>query len=600
MGYSKLTARFLLTTLLVVPPTLHAEFFVSKGTSGELGYSYRLSRDNSGNSLTNQMVTGRITTDGYIWQPWFVTAGISLSVTQDRASSENGTASDSNFLTGELNVTALPMSRFPFSVRYSANDSRVDSSSANDNPLLSQSLARQFHRTNLQVSQGYYGELYRLNFRYNSDETKSDLGEFYRQEGYAADYALRGRKQNLTANALFQTQENNQNSNVSDNTVVAINHNYYPSSSTTLDTVASHVKSNNFYTSAFAGLTQQLTSNIDQASTTVGWRSESNALRVNGGLRVHHMDYMTDNGLAVTSLNNDGLSSSVGASYQFSERLSGSLSGQYSEIRNQLENDTALQRSFGEAAQLSYSSARSEYYGYDYGWNSALSGTVQQSGESKSSAAGLTLGHGAGRSWRLESRDSVRLSFNQDLSEGYSHSSGPATTSYTGGMQGETRRIGHGVSLGWSRNDQEGSSMAQLTLSDARGIIGDRSVAQMANLQLSRSQILDGRSTLNGNLSWQAWHYTLPGIADYGVGQTTTASASYQYARPFTLQRVTFVSDLRMSDNQPALGPAVQETFWDNRFTHEIGMMRSSLGLTYRDYQGLCSTMLMFSVRRLF
>lgn len=142
--------------------------------------------------------------------------------------------------------------------------------------------------------------------------------------------------------------------------------------------------------------------------------------------------------------------------------------------------------------------------------------------------------------------------------------------------------------------------MAQLTVSDSRGIIGDESASQMINAQLSRSRSLDNRSSLNGNLTWQAWHYTQEGLPDYGFGTTTTATASYRYVRPFALQRVAFVSDLRLTDNQPALGAGTQETLWDNRFTHEIGLMRSSLGLTFRERRGIQSTMLLFSVRRTF
>lgn len=598
MARSAVITRLVLTALLAGSTVAQAEFIVPQRWWGDLEYSYRQARYTNSYSTTSNMVSGRLNTDAYLWQPWFATLSASLALSEDRSSSTSGTgtATTSHITTGEASMALLPLSRFPFTARYAVSDSRVDSSAANDNPLLAQSTARQFSRNQLQLSQGYYGDLYRLNFRYNNDEAQSDLGERYLQEGYGVDYSWRGLKQNLNANALFQTQSNNQSSNDSDNTVVSVNHSYYPSSQTNLDTVASHVKVDNFYTTTLTGVTQQVTSNIDQASTSLGWRSSSRPLRINGGVRVHQMDYLLNDGTTSTTMQNEGFNSSLGAGYQFSDRLSGSVNGQY----NALRSDSSEVRSHSEMAALYYSSERRTLRQFDYGWNSGLAATHQQSGASKAESTTLSLGHSASRSWTLEDRSALRLSLGQDLAEGYTHSSGPVAIGYSPGLVGETRRLGHSLSLGWMGSDPAGSSMAQLTLSDSRGIVGDESSSQMVNAQLSRSQLLDNRSSLNGNLSWQAWHYTLPPTPDYGVGTTTTASANYQYVRPFTLQRVTFTSQLTLTDSQPALGAGVQESYWDNRFTHEIGMLRSSLGLTFRNHMGIESMMLLLSVKRLF
>ncbi|HEY0721218.1 MAG TPA: hypothetical protein VGE50_08185 [Gammaproteobacteria bacterium] len=573
-----------------------AAIIVPRGTSGDLEYSYRNTRYENSYATISNMITERITSNAYLWQPWFATMGFSLALSQDRSSTSNNVDTSNHFTTGEANLNVLPSSSFPFTARYVVSDTRLDNNSTNDNPLLALSTARQFTRNQLQLAQGMNGQLYRLTLRYNQDEAKSDLGEEYTQEGYGFDYSLRGNKQNLNANALFQSQSNNQSSNESDNTVVAINHDYYPTSYTTVDSLASHVKSNNYYTTSLSGLTQQVTSTIDQASTNLAWRSSTQPLRLYGGLRVHQMDYLLDNGTSSNTLNNEGFNSSLGASYQFTERLLGSVNGQYGALRS----DSSDLRTHNENATLSYSSERRALRAFDYGWNSALSGTNQQSGESRAQTGVLSLGHSASRSWSLEQRSSVRLSLSQTLEEGYTHSSGPVAIGYTSGVSGETRRLNHSLNVGWMGIDMSGSSMVQLTVSDARGILGDESNSQMVNAQLSRSQILDNRSSLNGNLTWQSWHHTVPGVPDYGVGQTTSASAGYRYARPFTLQRVAFVSDLRLSDIQPAIGPSTQETYWDNRFTHEIGLMRSSLGLTFRDHLDVQSTMLMLSVKRMF
>lgn len=585
--------QLILTLFLTGATAAQAAFFVSNDVSGELGYRYINSQYNDGDSSTSNMITGRINSDAYLWQPWFATLGFTLDLSQDQRSTSNGDESSNNFITGNVNLNVLPMSLYPFTASYQVSDSRIDSSSANDNPLLAQSTARQFTRNQLKLTQGVQGKRYRFNFHYDQDEADSDLGEQYTQEGYGVDYSLRGIKQNLSAKALFSTQSNNQNNNESDNIVVSVNHNYYPSSYTTLDTQASHVNSNNYIpSSSLTGITQQVNNTIDQASTTLGWHSSTMPLRINGSLRVHQMDYLIDNGTTSNNLGSSGINSSLGANYQFSDRLTGTISGTYN-IQN--INSQEL-HSDNESASLNYSSERYTISEFNYGWNSSLTGTNQQSDESNTQSVALTLGHGVTRDWRLQRRSNLRLSLFQSIQEAYSQSSGPASS-----MSDNTRHLTTSLNLGWSGSSDGGSnSMAQLSLSDTRGIIGDESSSQMANLQLSRSQILSNRSSLNGNLIWQAWHSIQESSPDEGIGQSSSASASYRFSRPFTLQQVNFVSDLRLTDNRPAVGAQTQEIFWDNRLNHEIGMMRSSLGLTMHDRLGTQSTILMFSVKRMF
>lgn len=584
-------ARLILMIVLAGATMAHAEILVPRSVSGELEYRYRTTDYETGYTTTSNMITGRITTDAYLWQPWFATLGLSLALSEEHSDDSNGSDSESQFATGEASLNLLPQSRFPFSARYTVSDSRVDSGDS-DNPLYAQSTAHQFTRNNLQLTQGIHGQRYRLNLRYNEDEAQSDLGEHYYNEGYGVDYSLRMLKQNLSAKAYFNTQSNNQNDNESENSTFVVNHNYYPSSYTTLDSQASHVKSDNSYTST--GITQQVTNTIDQASTSIGWRSSTIPLRLHGSVRVHRMDYLIDDGTTSNTLQNEGLNSSIGASYQFSDRLTGSIGGQYGVQRN--ENEEV--KTHSENATLGYNSERYTIREFDYGWNSSLSASNQESDESRVQSLNLALGHGASRSWRLERRSSLRLSLNQSVIESYNRSSGIAIGGLT--LNDNTRRLSHSLNLGWSGSDHASSSLAQLSLTDSRGIIGDESRSQMANAQLSRTQKLDNRSSLNGNLRWQATHYIQQGMPDYGVGQSASASASYHYKRPFSLQRINFTSNLRLTENRPAEGAETSELYWDNRFTHEIGLMRSTLTLTMRDHLGQQSTMLLLTVKRRF
>lgn len=593
MGHRVAAVRRMLTLFMAGTTAVHAAWIVPKGVSGDLGYSYTNTSSDDGNDTSSNTVTARITGDAYLWQPWFSTLGGSIALSETQNSTNSGNETSQNIVTGELIMTVLPLSLYPFMAHYSASDSRIDSSSANDNPLLAQSTARQFSHNQLQLTQGILGKRYRINLRYNQSEALSDLNEQYTQEGYGIDYTLRGVKQNISATALFNNQSNNQNSNESDNMTVTLNHNYYPSNTSTLDSQASHVKSENSYINS--GLTQQVSNTIDQASTSLGWRSSTMPLRINGSLRVHKMDYLLDDGTSNNTVLSEGFNSNLGASYQFTDRLSGSMSGQYSETRS----DSNESKSHSESVSLNYNSERYTISEFDYSWNSGLSGTNQEGSESRAQSISLSLGHSASRSWHLERHSSVRLSLNQSLVESYTQGSDTSVID-NNNTSANTRRLSHSLNLGWSGSDDGGNSLAQLSLADSRGIIGDESSSQMATAQLSRNQTLSNRSSLNGNLTWQASHHIQPGSPDYGVGQSASASASYRFARPFTLQRVHFISDLRVTKNQPAVGEDTQETFWDNRLNHEIGMMRSSLSLTMRDHLRSRSTILMFTVKRVF
>src|SRR3972149_2610402 len=68
--------------------------------SGSLGYTYRsLSSSSDGDTVSNQL-RGTINGRSYLWQPWFATAGGSLTVTQDGTEFSDSSTNENTLVTG--------------------------------------------------------------------------------------------------------------------------------------------------------------------------------------------------------------------------------------------------------------------------------------------------------------------------------------------------------------------------------------------------------------------------------------------------------------------------------------------------------------------
>lgn len=95
--------------------------------SGSVGYALRSLSGSSNLDTTSNQLRGVVNARSYIWQPWFATADASLRFTRDSSDYEGGGAStDTSILSGDLDLNVLAQSRTPFSLSYSASDSRVD------------------------------------------------------------------------------------------------------------------------------------------------------------------------------------------------------------------------------------------------------------------------------------------------------------------------------------------------------------------------------------------------------------------------------------------------------------------------------------------
>ena len=107
--------------------------------SGSIGYTYRSLSTPNEDTTSNQFL-GTLNAATYFWRPWFAQVNGHATMTLDNTdSSPSNHSTESNIVTGELNLSVLPQSSTPFTLDYRLSDSRVDTtttSTANNNNLI--------------------------------------------------------------------------------------------------------------------------------------------------------------------------------------------------------------------------------------------------------------------------------------------------------------------------------------------------------------------------------------------------------------------------------------------------------------------------------
>ncbi|MBK8161770.1 MAG: hypothetical protein IPK65_01040 [Gammaproteobacteria bacterium] len=152
-----------------------------------------------------------------------------------------------------------------------------------------------------------------------------------------------------------------------------------------------------------------------------------------------------------------------------------------------------------------------------------------------------------------------------------------------GDADATSERLDHSGSLSWDQYDAFSTTMVQLTLADSRAFGDQEDSQQFANAQLLRSQTLTDRSTLSGNLTVQSVRRDFNDLGDDDT-VTATGQLNYQQTGLFTLPRLRFLSDLRLS--QAATDEGVDRTEWENRLDYAIGLLDTSLSWRWIDLNG--------------
>ena len=569
--------------------------------SGDVGYAYRLMKADQSETVSNQL-RGAMRARSFLWQPWLATVDANVRMTQDNTSytektSANGNISDSTttLTTGELNLNVIPQSRYPLSISYQVNDSRVDTVNTITSPLTSVG-SREFSTKRFSIRQSLNGHKKRR-YQWNLDSNHWDSSNSEKYSdwllGGSADLGL-NEDHRLQLRGSYKSIDRAVLSQESTNMTLSGDHFYHsPSREVRVDTSADYYQ---YQTRSIASDVVYSNGEVDttsqQASSFIFWRPTDRKVSASAGVRVFNLtsDAISTN-TADTEISNEtqllSLNATAGAMYQYTKntRFDGNVN--FSVNDNGTEENNAY---LGRLGALMQSDIHDILFGMKYQWNAALSAQTQGVDRNQHyHTMSANLGHDANRSWMNDDKSSA-------LRFGWSQAASVALES--GDADDNSQRLDHSVNVGWDSYGTSDSTYSQLTVSDAR-TLGDRdSEQQLVNLQLSRTQNLTRLSSLTGNLTGQSVRQSFSGQDGSETSTTTTGSLNYQHSRVFGVVRLRYGSDVRVSRASKDSG--VDRSEWENRLDYSVGLVDTRASWRLIDAGEQDYTLVYFQVTRRF
>jgi hypothetical protein len=594
---------------------------------GSVSYEYR-SDWGDGQKMAQQGITGTINarTSTYLWQPWFATLSGELGLSVMRHHSNNGsnvnafdslssnptTFSSKNLATtGDMQLSVLRRTAFPFQGHYAKTDNRVSATLSAPTGYTSQTMG---------FTQGYASSFGNGSVGFDRNRQMSDVGGEDRQDslsmslskslGPAQDIQVTGLQ---SRNTHVSTDERSLQSNVT------VQHRYSPVQALSLDTMGNVSQSAYRLLTGSRGLMGSNETRLMQLNSIGFWRPADQPLTVTGGVRLLGLMMNSDNPLAdaATETRMRNANFNLGMNYDFSKAVRVYANGNLS-----MSNGGGISnRNISESAGISYQPETKQMGEYRYDWSTSANltnaselgnsaapttGTGGTTGPSRSLA--LQLGHGLSRSLLLDAGSSLSMAVSQGLSSSFR----------TGGPP--VQRITHSGTVSWSFAGNDGSTYVSAGVSDARSLGDARDSFQLINLQAS-SNLPTGRfSSWRGSLTIQSIRQSAPvvigssfnpAIVDApqtvnspqtGFVTTSTGAITYQHQRLFGIPRLRLVSDVRMNSQAllPVLsGPLDKESAsWDNSFAYGIGRTQLRMNTRMAKTNNKVNKSIMFTAMR--
>ena len=552
--------------------------------SGNLGYNYR-SFDGAGETENDShLYQLTLNANSYIWQPWFANVNTTLVGTVEDVSSESNTGGSSSnetqFLSGELNLNLLPLSRTPFVLNYRVTDSRTDDMNVDDSKVAF--VGDQLETERLELKQSYITEGgNRIQFRYDDNHWESSRNGDYDDVLYGLEFDFKSAKHRLFMRGALQEIEMSKTDKTTERQTIDFDHFYFPNRDFRLDSSLSHFNVDNTVgvPDGSVGETDSETL-MQQASSIFFWRPGNRLLQVSGGVRAMKLEGESN----ATTNETLSISADVGAYYQMTNNFR--LNGQAVVSTN--DNDDSSSTNSRQSLGGLYQSDLYDWRKSSYQWY--VDGDVVNQindGEDDRSAS-VRVGHDLQRTWHPSHGD-VSFSGSQSLTETFSDT---ADSDFT-------TSIVNSATLGWGRYKGANSTSAQLQLQDTRFFAdsGDRD-QQFVHLQFSRQQGITHRSTLTGYVTMQYVRYDYQLSNDVYDVTTTTAQLDYRHSRIFGIPRLRFGSIVYVSKASEDSG--VDRAEWENRIDYTIGLVDTSASLRLMDIDGEDLSLLVFRLTRRF
>ena len=531
----------------------------------------------------------RVGADGYIWQPWvaqlsgnliFNVANRNTSSTGlDATSNSTGFDQKNNSVQGDVRLSVLPKSRFPFEAFFERSDSRQSGN-------LGRADNYAFQRFGFsQTYQALQGDRYWASFDRNT-QTSDTTGE-YRQENLKMELSKQLDKQqslNVSGNRSVNTREDNGERAMLN--LLTARHSFAPDPTFSVESQANITQSDYLLAQ---GKNQ---ARFMQLNSNAFWRPEDRPLTVTGGIR---MFGLTSNSGGDLSTSMRSGNANMGAYYELDKRIR--LNGSFN--ANLSEGGGNRVMTSNQTVGASYQADIVPVYKYNYSKTASVSASNRSGCETAGQQLVLQLSHSLSRNFDMENLGNLGLNVTQSGNViNDTASTAPQTLSHSG-------------SLNWSL--PQGQTYLRLSANDTRSIGGiQESVFQMLNFQLSSNQPLSNKSSLNGNLTMQSTRQivgtnSISGSIPGGSGDfvtTSSADLNYNHQRAFGIPRLRFVSVIRLNGNAflPILsGPQdMEQKSWENRLDYSIGRTQLTLSERMSVSNGMNNTSIWFTLKRQF
>ena len=558
--------------ILVFSEMSYALPMVPMAYNGSLGYTYSYLKAGEAES-ENSSLTANISGVGFIWQPWFVTLGVGLSVGFAEANSNTGASGTSTTTaSGNIQFTVFPQSRFPFVMSMSRTDSRLENTGA--------TFRTDDHYINYRIfmSQTYYGSsgyVARLSYDHNAFESdRSDSSS----DSLSASYRAKQRRHRYSANANYTTSERSNSSLKPNTSLLEFRHNYSSGPDMGVASLASYTR-NDAGVGGGVGIFQNA-----QANSTFSWRPIDRPYTLSGGARVSTSD--TSGGFKTNNL-----ATNIGASYRVTRSL------RFLALASISATDSDAVQTVNSTQSLSATYSSQQYFVGRFSWNwNGSAGfnnsytTIDEESESVQNVAS-SLGQTLNRNWSVGRTSTLNVAFTQS-----------GSVSKSTDIDEPVYGLGHGMSLGWSRSGLSSSTFSSVSVSDTRTFGEVDTAFQQLTAQFTQRQAISRVSALSANVTFQASQQDISESESPSQPKTLAANVTYTNARTFGIYPLRFSAKLtynkRFEDEQVSGSETLES---ENRFDYRIGLLTTNVTFRIMTTEGgSTSESLTFSITRSF
>ncbi len=547
---------------------------------GELSSTYRIrERGASDSSSSNFLNTGTISASSYIWRPWFALASGSLSLSVEETDIEDQRDSTNEFVTGDVNFSLFPTSRFPFSAYFIESRNEFDSDT----------FGRDVTDTEYGVTQLYSSRDGKHNYRAeyeNNEQDDSDNNRFI-ADSLLLNSINRVGQHKFDTEIKLDTVDNTTTDEEGERSSITLDHSYGSVTSFSWDNLVS--KS----TSEIDLLNSSSTVDTSQFSSFLSWRPRNKkTLRLTGNLRLFEI---SDSDQPVNATQNEAveIETSIanlnqGLIYDITDNL------QLSESININSNEVGgvKETTISESLSARYTADRFPTGLGDYGWFAGTAYNNQHGDSESEQSLDNQFSHSLFNDYSPEGGYQLRTNLTQSFNYDYESE------------RADEKSIDHSYSMTWSNSASGDQNLVRLLLSDSRSLNREDDFFQLVNFQYTGSTRLSRYSQLNGNLTLQ--HSRREFEKQLTEETARNGQLGYRSSRAFNVPGLIFLSDLQLTKRESETEKLIRnpdsgtEVSLENSLLYRIGRLEIEIDLDFIKVNDEYDRLFKFEVTRSF